>query len=1310
MWSKVARLASPAPRKASATQTRADEPTFVRIYDQLRTVLAAPTDARSPGAIATVSRHLAQILAILKVEAAAATDASLGPCFEFALREAAFATLVELVAKDDPEGMRVELVRWYSKAIVDLDESFLAHSAVNKPLVTLLRSCVDEEGGLMRDEELAVVETMCIVSERIKTRPELLAIFLRERAPASKKDVSASLAAAMNRPVPLTSISPADENGPPLSPTLSQFSTSDASTSFSLSQTSSATGPRKRAEHDFLLFAYLLRFIHREGDVGDFARRGLLCLCDVALGYPNLYTPSFSMHRSASTSTVTPSSVLTPAAPDSVAREAILAFAEYLLDSDFAEVLGAGLGALYGLLPSKLVIRTVTGGMTTANGDWDSVVAEPAGGMVLGGMGALGEEEDAEEVERKREEEELRLRAMGIALSGSSEVREGLDGFLKLVEFTQDVLKRSTEGNLLDRGDGAAVDETDDIRQQNLVMHALASAILTAVRDLFLQSVLYPSILECSEADGSAVAVMSYLDAMLEVIHEGTKLESAVLGFLMGEEESQLVQRAPRPSAASTSSPANTLSPRGATVKKRKSSALLLIEQSSTPQADASSYFTSLGRFSIGDLLVSHVHSSSQATATAALKLLQTMLAKHDRWSMALLDVSLDDGATSFPIVLREPPAEDDDDSDEQLPFIYRPKESSQPQDDSSEDKFVYASPSPATSRAGPVSAATLHSSAEDDDKEEDELPFVYRPKEPSHPPDDSSEDEFVYASPSPATPRAAPVSAATLHPSAAFATPAKALEPLFGAPLPPTPSVALHLDSLDTLLSLIGSIDPSYRQNRSMGGGSEMFSSAFVNYLRDAEASLAADQGFRRGIAAPPHVASEASEQPLLLRRRSTLFSSTPTLTGGDFAAAKTGYRHKLQPSSKLVALLLDSLSHFFSHSPDVNLGLTAVLAVLALCPYRSLEGWLLPVVRHKADRSELDRLVNRDQNDMPRSDDGDDRSVDFEIEERSRRSALLSPLPKPSIFDPSNPPPSATRVALATSNSLLSILDALVKSIEHYRATIPKFDIYLSERRRGLFFVENLADALHLDDIGEDSAFAVPAPPKAAPQAVSAPPATPVAKVKSSGLAGFFSPRRPSHTRSPSTPDAFATPPRSVPAKASQLRHSASDDSLAPPATPSGLPSASSSSLAPLNAPKPAGPVSPFAAHYRQTGAITIQPVIVSTPASAVRMQALASVSPPGLSVSGEQDDEDEVHEAPDSPTKRLSPLPPPSSSTGSRTAPSVSSWSGDAPSKACEVAAVSLSTVLDNVIVLEEFIKELAAIVYVRRAVGIDAVRFV
>jgi hypothetical protein len=41
---------------------------------------------------------------------------------------------------------------------------------------------------------------------------------------------------------------------------------------------------------------------------------------------------------------------------------------------------------------------------------------------------------------------------------------------------------------------------------------------------------------------------------------------------------------------------------------------------------------------------------------------------------------------------------------------------------------------------------------------------------------------------------------------------------------------------------------------------------------------------------------------------------------------------------------------------------------------------------------------------------------------------------------------------------------------------------------------------------------------------------------------------------------------------------------------------------------------------------------------------------------------------------------------------------------------VARVTLSRLLDNVVILEEFMKELAAIIQVRRSLGIDALRYV
>ncbi|GAA5941303.1 hypothetical protein JCM3775_001536 [Rhodotorula graminis] len=1213
MWSRVAKLASPAPRKPAAPIT--PQLSTPDVVAQLEALLAS-----SP-APAAVAPALDQLLDALKADSAQATTADVLPeGIEHLLREGSLGTLVGLVEHD--AGLREELVRWYGRAIIELDEGWLSHSAVNRPLVRLLRRCVDEEGGLSRAEELVVVQVMCTVAARIKTRPELLAIFFREKPPrASKKD------AAAHRPIPLSSLS-----DPPVSPTLSQATMSDTSFAFSASHTS-AGSPRRRAEHDFLLFSYLLRFIHREGDVGDSAREGVLSLVDVALGYPAQYTPSLDTSGGLSPMTTAPAA----------AREAVLAFAEYLLDSDFADVLGAGLGALYGLLPTKLVVRadaTATSG--TAPGE-----AQVTGGMVLGGMGALhGDEADAEAAERRREDDEARLRAEGYGVTGTAEFRDGLDGFLKLVEFTRDVLRRCTDGLAL--GDK---DDSDDARQQHLVMTALTGAILSAVRELFLQSVLYPSVLECSDADGSAVAVLTYLDALLAVVPEGSKLEAAVLGYLLADDSAadhaaSPAPRRPRPphTSSSTSTPPTFLSK----IKRRKSSALLLVERTApSPAAAAGDYYTSHGRFSLRDLLVSHVNSSSASTAAAALKLVQTVLVRHDRWSMALLDPVLDEAATSFPITLR----------------------------------------------ASPVALAD-----DDDDDSDDEPPR----RHPALDTDDNSDsDEFVYPThDGPSTPR-------TGRSSAFAKTPAAALRPLLGMPLPSTPSVALHLDLLDTLLSLVGRIDPTYRRMRAVGGGSEMVTTGFANYLRDAEASLASELGFRRGLRASPDEAREAAVPPVEPRRRSTLFGpSKPSLSARDFAAAKTGYRHKLRPTAELVALLLESLAGFFSHSPDVNLALTAVLAALALSPYRSLDGWLLPVVRQS--KTAVSGASPRPRR-SPRSDDGDDRSDDYEVDERSRHAALLSPHPTHVLTGAASTgtaPPSATRAALASSDSLLSTLDALADSIEQYRLTIPRFDKYLAERREGLFFAENLAEALEGDELGaalDDTAFAPPKPP------VLPSPSLDAATKKSpalGGLGGFFSPRRPSaaHRRTPSTPAAsFHTPPRSHAQRASHLRRSASDESLAP-ASPS--PRGGGGGLAPPPPPRASagqGPASPFAAHYRETGAITVTPVVVASPA-------------PRRTVDDDgEGDEREAVGPPDSPTRRLSSRaraasPSARSSASSSFPPPSTTATRRSPSTVAATATVSLSTVLNNVILLEEFVKEVAAIVYVRRAVGIDAVRFV
>jgi hypothetical protein len=352
-----------------------------------------------------------------------------------------------------------------------------------------------------------------------------------------------------------------------------------------------ATSP---GDYEFLIFGYLLRFIHREGKTGDLARAGLLFLIDVAM-------------------TAAPASVASSSA--SSMGDASLALAEYLLDSDFAEVLGAGLGALYGLLPSKLVVR--------APGQEDG-----HGGMVLGGMGDASDAPSESELDR--------MDALGIGDSSLREFADALALLLKLVAFTQDVLRRApstaTARPLLQRSMSST--SSSAVSSIALVSAAMADSILHAVRSIFLEAILYPSLLECAEHDGSAVAVLTYLEALLSTIEGGTPLGATVLDFLLAS--------GPSPATLARASMA-TLRPRAGEettpkVSKRKSTALLLVEGVSAKRT-AETVFTSEGRYTLRDLLLQHLACDSQPTKLAALRLLTTLLLCHRGHADALLDL-----------------------------------------------------------------------------------------------------------------------------------------------------------------------------------------------------------------------------------------------------------------------------------------------------------------------------------------------------------------------------------------------------------------------------------------------------------------------------------------------------------------------------------------------------------------------------------------------------------------------------------------------------------------------------------------------
>ena len=497
-----------------------------------------------------------------------------------------------------------------------------------------------------------VVNLLCILCSRIRTYRELLMIFFHDKHWYHSEPLF-SVDEEEDEEEEEDEDEEVKEEAGHSQPATSETSRNDRPPSLSSSrEPAHGSSHTRKTEYEFLLFNYLLRFVHREGQIGDFARAGLLFLMDVAM------SPGEQIHKLAGEDPSSPSLSLTTPASDPI-TDAALSLAEYILDGDFSEVLGAGVGAVYSLLPSKLEIRP-------------PVPADGAQGnsMVLGNNPIEAEEAAALEATREK------LPGMGVEISTNPDFRSRLDHFLKLLEFLEDVFRR----NVVHEDAESCLDAS------TLVGSAIVQSILDAFRRIFLENVLYPSILECSDADGSAVAVMSYIEIMIRTLHDG-QLANLLVDFLMSEDNDEVTRTRQRPHSMLTlgqnAPPQTKRTDKQMKKIRRKSSAMVLLEMEAPDSRRQSEYFTSMGRFTLKDLLLSNLRSSNQPTAAAALQLLQSLLYEHNQLcAEQLLRVIYDPRATSFPIpaiINRLPqarkaltPVDDNGDNDEEEEmFVY---------------------------------------------------------------------------------------------------------------------------------------------------------------------------------------------------------------------------------------------------------------------------------------------------------------------------------------------------------------------------------------------------------------------------------------------------------------------------------------------------------------------------------------------------------------------------------------------------------------------------------------------------------------
>lgn len=821
------------------------------------------------------------------------------------------------------------------------------------------------------------------------------------------------------------------------------------------------TSAARKPEYEFLLFNYLLRFVHREGQIGDFARAGLLFLMDVAMSPGD---PAHRREKAGSDQMV----------GDPIS-DAALALAEYIVDGDFSDVLGAGLGAVCSLLPSKLELRSPMTQDTS-----------PAG-MVLGSTGPPTEKEK-EEAEVQAE----RNRAIGLEESTNSDVKARLDHFLKLLEFLQDIIRRNRICDSADSG----------LDAPGLVGASIVQSILDAVRRIFLENVLYPSILECSDLDGSAVAVMSYIDIMIRTLENG-QLSDLLVDFLMSEDSDDIGTPRHRLRGmlnlggnAPPRSRSSSVADKATKLHRRKSSAMLLLEMEAPESRRQSEYFTTMARFTLKDLILSNLRSQNQPTVTAALQLFQTMLTQRCHVCVdGLILVIPSTSATSYP----EPAMV--------VPFV-PPKISGE---DSEEEEFVY--PGAEVEPRSPANSV------------------------PSYP-----------------------------QPGTTYST---------------------HEREMGLYLALVSRIDPSHND--------DAFSTGYDHYLRDALTSIQSHSCF--------HISADEDLE------------------------SRSKQRHRLNVKDPILSLILDSLCKFFSNSPKTNISLTGVLAELALCPNRSIAGWLTCNVSDTPQSKAM-------PDDGRLEDMQDDRSIDFEIDEKLATETNNLP---------------ATRLDENSRPIVHTIFHGLVGQLERYRQVVDDFDKYLLERRQGLLFSENLTDALTLvlEPAIDSGLSSAPSTSVSSSNPSDTSTQRPKSKPKaSSSLVSFLTPRKNKWKTQ--------APPESQP--------------------PSGDGSKVDASR-------------PFAPHYQQTRAVVVEPFVVPLPSES------SSLWTPSQTPSWGSEEEDVF-------------------STGNR-------W-GRVNAKDVEglddhedqhsPAHITLSHLLDNVVILEECIKELVAIVQARRSLGFDSLRYV
>lgn len=219
--------------------------------------------------------------------------------------------------------------------------------------------------------------------------------------------------------------------------------------------------------------------------------------------------------------------------------------------------------------------------------------------------------------------------------------------------------------------------------------------------------------------------------------------------------------------------------------------------------------------------------------------------------------------------------------------------------------------------------------------------------------------------------------------------------------------TVGAHDQEIEFLMSLAGNI-----------GGQDNFDEVYESILKDTTSRIDSHPCSLRLTA--PNVATNNHNQPIV----------PDSLPG----APRDVRSHTIRPDDPLLSIMLDHLELFFLNPVETNLAVTETIFDLAICGFMNVEGWLL--------RSPAKYIYDSDDSYQPFSP-----TEDAEDPLNTYAEDLLSDDPKKldqiykcrrrPVWSPSDLP------------RLLKILQLLSDQVDAFRGSIPRFSDLLQQRR---------------------------------------------------------------------------------------------------------------------------------------------------------------------------------------------------------------------------------------------------------------------